>query len=808
MTNLAHPDTLCSHCGLVVPQGLVRREASEQFCCSACETVFSILSQNGLKHYYSLREKFSQEQIAPPKGSKTFNYFDDEAFQRIHLREGGRGSAIEFYVEGLHCAACVWLLENSPKLLPGLREVRVDFSRALARVECDLTQTKLSRIAALFQSLGYTPHPYRSLDRRDLRRTEERRLLAKMGIAFIGASNAMMLAICLYAGLFSGISTEYSTLFRWFSLLLTTPVILYSASAFYRGAFAALRVRRLSFDLPISLGLLAGYLLSVVNTVRGVGEVYFDTVNILVFFLLVSRWLQLRARKISQEASEFLLSFLPSSARVVREKQVVEIPLEQIANGETLEVLAHEIIPVDGRVESGSGWIDTSLLTGESRPLAIHPGERVHAGTQNLGAPLRIITEASGEETRIGRFLSVVDETISRKAPVLQLVDRIAPKFTVTILLASIVAFLFGALNSFEEGITRAVALLVVCCPCALAMATPLALAVNVGRAARRGVYVKGGDVVERAASLKTIVFDKTGTLTKGQFQLLSWEGENTDELRCAVATLESRSVHPIARALSEIVAVDSEPDEVREELGSGIRGRVHGRSLVIGNESFLERSGQGISAEIRIAGKRVGERGETPVYLAVDGRCVAVLGLGDPVRAEAFDVLKELRSEGFKTELLSGDERTVVNSVGQRLGFAADEIVGSASPEEKFRRVEGRPDTLMIGDGVNDAGALAAATVGMAAHGGAEGSLVVSDVFLTRPDLGLVVEFVRSARETMKVIRRNLGFSLLYNLIGAGLAITGYLSPLAAAILMPISSITVFSSSMMNRSFSHPQRS
>jgi Cu2+-exporting ATPase len=527
----------------------------------------------------------------------------------------------------------------------------------------------------------------------------------------------------------------------------------------------------------------------------------------LVFLLLVARWIVLRHQRRASSAAEMLLALTPSRARRVDGDRVVELPIDAIEYGDLLEVLAGDTIPVDGRVERGASTLDRGLLTGESRPQEVAPGDAVHAGTVNLAAPLRIRATAIGEDTRLGVLVGRIAALATRRAPIERFVDRVAGRFVVVVTAVAALTFAAWATVSLPLGMERAMALLVVTCPCALALATPLAVAIGLGRAARRGILIKGADALERMATPGTLFVDKTGTLTEGSLAVVGWHGD--DHAARLAATLEAASRHPIAAALARHAQPVGLAVDPREELGRGIVGVVDGHRVIVGAPAWVFATTTH-DAVIDDAVARCAAEVTTPVVVAVDGVAVAVAALADPLRAGARDALAALVALGWRVELLSGDDPRVVTSVGARLGIPAARCSGSVTPEGKLAAVtaaRARGPVAMLGDGVNDAAAIAAATCGIAVSGAAEIAVEAADVYLrdtamARDGIAAVVAVATGARETLRTIRRSLRMSLAYNVAAGTLAVAGVIHPLIAALAMPVSSLAVLASSLRSHAF------
>ncbi len=796
----------CDHCSLPVPPGLVEPDAGQQFCCNGCRVAYEVIHEHGLDGYYDIKSRIAAPEEPAHRSGRGFTEFDDPAFHRLYSRSLPTGLAtVELYLEGVHCAACVWLVEKLTVVVDGVAEVRLDLGRSLATVTWDPETTPLSQVARFLDSIGYAPHPYRGVEARDMARREERRLLIRVAAAGAIAGNVMLIAFALYGGRFQGITDEFRTLFRWLSLALAVPSVVWCASVFYRGAWGSLKTRTLHMDLPIAIGILAGFIQGAINTVRGAGEIYFDSVTALIFFLLVGRFLQRRQQRRAASSTELLFSIAPAVARLVDSDGVREVPLEALSPGNTVEVRAGDSIPADGVVIEGFSTLDRSLLTGESLPEPVAVGDPVHAGTVNLGGRLLVEVRVTGEDTRVGRLMRLVEEGAMRRAPVVLLADRISGWFVAIVLvLAAITLGVWFVLDP-ERAVGHAVALLIVSCPCALGLATPLAVSAAIGHAARKKILIKGGDALENLARPGRMLLDKTGTLTEGRLGVLRWWGD--ESVKPLVAAIERHSAHPVARALSGGLTEDEVPEasEVEEITGAGISGICDGRHIIVASTSYITREFGGLPGGAATVAEAFANEGLSPVAVVVDREVVAVAGIGDPLRADSADSVAAIRAGGWQVEILSGDHPAVVRSVADQLGIEAAAARGAATPEDKLEAVReaatGAP-VAMVGDGVNDAAALAAATVGIGVHGGAEAALAAADVYLGRPGLEPVVDLLRGSRRTLGVIRRNLVFSLTYNVVAVSFAVTGHMSPLLAAILMPLSSMTVVLSSYRARTF------
>ena len=848
----------CVHCGLSLPADLVRDTAGNHFCCHGCRTVFEVLHGAGLESFYRLRG--DEEGAVPKVSGRSFEEFDDAAFHELYVRPVVPGAdadgprVVELYLEGVHCSACIWLVEKLPGLVDGVLDARLDFGRSVLEVEWDPSRVPLSAVARRLDGLGYAPHPARGGRAREQRRKEERAEVLRLGVAAMLAMNAMLIAFALYGGILDEDMSEDMTFFlRYYSLGLATVSLLWPGRTFLRGAWASLRTRTPHMDLPIAIGLVAGVLGGAYNTWTLYGEVYFESVAFLIFLLLFGRYVQSRQQRSARDSLELLHSMTPARARRLDPDTpddpdaVREVPVAALDPGDLVELRAGDSVPADGELVEGASSFDLSLLTGESRPVSLAAGATVHAGTVNLASRVVLRIEAVGEATRLGALLEMVEKAAGRATPLVRFADRLSGRFTVALLLLALATLLFWWPRDPAFAVENAVALLIVACPCALGLATPLAIVAGVGRAARVGIMVQGGEVLERLAEPGVVYLDKTGTLTRGEVELVRVESDG-DGPEPWIAALESQSSHPLAVAIgrglrgratvaASAVGTDARTDadrpgapssasvpgadavaltDVREVLGRGLEARLEatGEELRVGSPAFLEEAertpAQAAALEALLAD------GLTPVLAARAGRLVAVLGLGDPLRPEAADMVRDLAGRGWRVGILSGDHPRVVDAVGRELGLDPALVRGGVSPEDKLAAVEAaleagrrgagptaeQAPVVMVGDGVNDAAALARASTGVAVHGGAEVSLSAADVYLAEPGLGAVVRLLDGSRRVLRIIRRGLGVSLLYNGTAATLAVTGYINPILAAILMPFSSLTVVSLAYRSRTF------
>ena len=815
----------CAHCGLAVPDGMLRPGEDDQFCCIGCRQVHALIKDWGYDQFYRIVDQQGGA-LAPARPSgRGFEDLDDERARAGSTEEAGSGRCrTRLYLEGVHCAACVWLLEKLPEALPGVDSVRVNLASSVAEVTWSPGQVKLSAIGRALDRLGYTPHVHRAGSVQEARRAEDRASLVKLGVAAAGAMNLMFLHGAIYAGEASGMATHYESFFRWVSFGIALPVLAFSARPFYQTALAGLRARMVHIDLPVAIALTVTFGASAWNTVRGSGPLYFDSLAMLVAALLGARQVQRAAQRAALERADSLrgVAFIEYARRLEGDGPLapaVEVAVSALAPGDRVEVRSGELVPADGVVLAGRSSLDNAVLTGESAPVPVSEGDTVSAGATNLGGRLVVRVEAAGDETRVGALLAIVQDALSRRPAVLQLTDLLARRFVQALLVLAVVAGAIAFPLGAQAAMERVVALLVVACPCALGLSVPLAVSVGLMRAARGGIFIKNPDALQRLRNVGTILLDKTGTLTEGRASVTQWSGEDASlELACA---LEAESSHAVAQAFrgafGRRVNVVREVSDAREVPGRGISGLVDGRAVSVGSRVHVEESGARVPDAIAAHADGLVSSGLSPVYVAVDGRVTGVGGVGDPIRQDARATIDALRALGIRVRILSGDDPRIVAQVARQLGIEPADALGGHTPEAKRDLVAslvatgtagpGKPAIVMVGDGVNDSAALALADVGVAVLGGKGASLVAADVVLTREGIAPLLDLLRGSDRVFGVIRRNLVFSLLYNVAGATLALLGLVGPLLAAVLMPASSLSVVLSSAFSRTFPGARR-
>jgi len=786
------PTTIpCAHCGIPV----VSDHADTQvFCCTGCRAAHAMITGCGLQDYYRLRTAI----VGRPGDPAGTVAYDSAAFSERHVRLRSDGLAeIAWFVEGIHCTACLWLLEHLPVLDVGVKQARLAFGESRLVVVFDPAQTTPAKQASVLVRLGYPVRPFADDDAQG--RVEVRRLLLRVAIAAASAIGGMHLSLNLYAGELTRDLDDVEA--RWFSfsaLLVSAPALLWSALPLYRSGIAALRLGRMSIDLTSTLVIAFGVIASVANLLRGSRETYVDALAMFIALLLGGRLAVLAARRRARAQAASLDGVLPRTARRVSDGRDETIASDRLHTGDVVAVGRGEVLPCDGTALTTFS-VDAAVLSGESRPRPVVAGGAVFAGTTCLSDGARLSVSATGTATRLGGLIRAAGRAADRPTRLVADVDRLQAWFVALVALVAVGVFvgwwLFG--GSLGRGLDQAVAVVLVSCPCALGLAAPLVQAMATARAAGRGIVLRDPEVLEalgRPGGIAHVVFDKTGTLTEGRMRVTGWEWladvEEAARVRIesAVLAAEASSGHPVALA---IVAHLSGRTQVvldaREELtGQGVIARGAFGELRIGNQRLT-----GIAANAAINdGAAVGSVG-----VSLDGRPLARITLADPLRPGAIDLVQDLRRRGVQVHLLSGDDPQITAAIGAVLGLPPVAVRGGLLPEDKATRVvELKRDgvVVVIGDGLNDAPGLAAADVGIGLRGGIEAALGSCRVALVRHDgVAGVDEVFTGARSARRTVQQILVVSLGYNVIGVVLAAAGVWGPLVCAVAMPVSSLT-----------------
>lgn len=793
--------SVCWHCNEPLPAmpPLVRIDGVEHaVCCQGCAAASTWIEQLGLRDYYRLRSEPAQR---PDTTQHSASLWADAELSRHAVRKQDDGThEICLLLDGLRCSACVWLIERSLSGLAGLRQVSINPTAQRAQIVFDPQHTSLAQILERIECVGYRALPLDAHALDDARKTEARVALKRLLVAGFGTMQAMMYASALYLGAFEDMDMVTRDWFRWLGLLVATPVIFYSARPFFAGARRCLSARRLGMDVPVALAIGLIFTASVVEALRGGAEVYFDSVSMFVFFLLVGRHLEMRARHHAGQLSDALARLTPAFAdRLDAQGGIERIPSAALQVGDSVHVAEGGLVPADGVLLSRHCNVDEALLSGESAPVSKHQGDALVAGSVVCDGPVQLRVERVGSDTVLSGIASLVTRAQAQRPRLAAASERAASYFVARVLtLATLTALIWSFVDP-SKVLTATLAVLVVSCPCAFALAVPAALTRALAVLAQRGVLAVHPDALERLASIDHAVFDKTGTLTQTPLTLahcipLRASLSSAEALRLGAA-LASGSRHPASRAIANAAGTEQLP-AVTERLawaGDGLQASVAGRSLRLGRRAFALQA-VAESAADNSALQLPSDVPEDAVLLVDDEGPVAAFVLSERLREDAAATIAALQAQGVQVAILSGDAPGKVAAVARRVGVT--QWQGAMRPDGKLaylqaRRAEGAR-VLAVGDGINDAPVLAGADVAVSLASAAELAQASSDIVFTHGRLGALVEARSIATQTMAILRQNQRWALIYNLSAVPFAAMGWVPPWLAALGMSLSSLVV----------------
>ena len=762
----------CRHCGTPVADTLVS-DGDARFCCTGCEAAYGVVEGLGLDAFYARRVQAGTAKSLRPEAAPDFDFA-----ARTSVGTDGLAS-LHLMVDGLTCAACVWLIESVYAREPDVADARVNLSTGRLVLKWHGAAARAPALVALVARLGFRLVPYDPACLGSAQEAEEMRLLKALGVAGFAAGNVMMLSVAVWAGVDMGPATK--DLLHWVSALIGLPCIFYAGLPFYRSAWQALQGLRLNMDVPIAVGVTMTAAMSVSETLRSGPYAYFDAALTLLFFLLAGRYLDQRARgKVRASAAHLLALGQRPVTRVGADGALQAVAAESVEQGDIVFVASGERIGIDGTVQDGRSLVDAALVTGEAVPQDVAPGTKVYAGMVNLGAALKIRTDATGDGTLLAEIVRLVEAAERSRGRFVAITERVTRAYAPVVHVTALATFLgwhFWIGADWQVALLYAVATLIVTCPCALGLAVPAVQTVASGRLLGSRVLLKSATALERLAEIDTVVFDKTGTLTQGRPALREDASRQRADLRLA-ASLAGASRHPLARALCRACPDEPVLPGVVEHAGLG---------LVCGDVRLGSRAFCGI-------GETAGPADGPEIWLRTADARLTRFAFDDGLRADAGETIAALRARGYKLALLSGDRVETVTAVADALGIA--ERHACVDPTQKAARLASYAAAghrvLMVGDGLNDAPALAAAHASLSPASGADIVQIAADAVFQGDRLAPVVELLDTARAARRLVRQNIAFSILYNAVAVPLAMLGMVTPPIAAALMSSSSIVV----------------
>jgi len=790
----------CDHCHLSFDESIMlvqnRDDEKRFFCCKGCQGVYNLLHENGLDNFYDRSKGYT---LTPQTTTvEDSAIFDTPVFSENFVKQDGELLEISLIIEGIHCAACVWLNEKILSETEGVVDISINFSTNKAKVVWDPTEVKLSKIIETIRSIGYDAYAYdpkvSETKTSELKKEYHSRLI----VAVFAAMNVMWIAIAQYAGIFSGIEMHFKTILNIAEGLLATPVLFYSGWIFFRGAYFGIKNSIVNMDLLVATGASLTYVYSLYITAIQSGEAYFDSVVMIITFVLVGKFLEVSSKKSASDTLDALNRHVPVQIRKLTTDGLVDVNVHDTKIGDILEVHAGERFALDGVVYKDETYVDESSLTGENDPVMKKVGEHLVSGTTNMTHNIQMKVTKTYENSTFSKLLTLLDDALSKKPNIEKLANRISSYFSTVILFLALATFLvwyfpiFSEASSFNVAFMVGISVIVIACPCALALATPIASLVGVSMGAKKGVLFKESAQLETMAKTTKVFFDKTGTLTEGKLSV-SKEEYFEDFDKGILASMVYASIHPVSKAIYRHIDLKVEHnyfDSYELVVGKGMKATYKNSTYYGGSAQYLKDIGVTVKDE---------DSDNTLFFVVHNNKIMARFELSDEVKSGSLELINYLKSRDIEVHMLTGDHLAVANKVAQKLGI--NHVHASLTPEDKakYMLTHKKDDDVfvMVGDGINDILVLASADIGIAMGSGADVTIDNSDIVLLQGDMKSLKEAFDIAAQSFHLIKQNLQISLLYNVVTIPLAMGGMVIPLVAALSMSLSSLLVVGNSL-----------
>jgi len=786
----------CTHCHLEFSKDVMIEDDGHYFCCNGCQGVFHLLSDEGLESFY---EKTGNTKLAPPiQQYEDSSNFNAPAFYEkfVHINSNGL-SEVSLIIEGIHCSACVWLNEKALHKMEGVIEANINFTNNKANIIWQDDIVKLSKLIDMIRAIGYNAYPYDASLQEAHANRERKDYYLRMAVAIFASMNVMWIAVAQYAGFFSGMTQDIKTILNIAEGVLATPVLFYSGWVFFRGSYYGLKNRVVNMDLLVATGASLTYLYSIYITIAQYGEAYFDSVSMIITFVLIGKFLEIISKKNAADTLDIIGKHLPSEVNVVQNNKIVSIKLEDVAIGDIVVVTSGEKVLLDGEIIKGSGSFDESNLTGESEPIYKTLGDKVISGTVSIDADVHFIARKDFAHSTLSNLVSLLESAINKKPKIEQLANRLSEHFSTTILVLALSTFFVWWFwpHGFAESLMVSISVIVIACPCALGLATPVATLVGLSLGAKKGILFKEAAQLETMAKVDVLLVDKTGTLTIGKPEVMQ---ENIYEAfdKTLLYSLVKSSNHPVSQGILKYLDTSLNEEIIFDEYvqipAQGIVARYKGKMVLGGNLKLMQENGISIESNSK----------NTLFFFAINNALVASYELSDTIKDGAKELVANLHAKSIETIMLTGDHKNSAMSVANDVGIT--NVNYELSPEKKLSFVEKLQNEgkviVMVGDGVNDILALGRAEIGIVMGSGSDIAVDVSDVVLLNDSLESLLAAFKISDTTFKLIKQNFVISLVYNAITIPLAMAGYVIPLIAALSMSFSSLLVVGNSMRIR--------
>jgi len=792
-------DIACTHCNLIFDESIMIKEKEDNkelnFCCKGCQGVYHLLNSEGLGTFY---DKLGDTKLQPAsKKSEDLEKFDLEGFKNKYIKTDENGLfEINLIVEGIHCSACVWLNEKVLHKTDGVIEASINYTNNKAKVVWDPEEVKLSKIIETIRSIGYNAYPYDPSLQEERAVKTRKDYYSRILVAVFGSMNIMWIAIAHYAGYFTGIQQNFKDILNVAEFVLATPVLFYSGWIFFRGAYYGFKNKIVNMDTLVASGALSAYIYSIYAMIAQRGEVYFDSVVMIITFVLVGKYLEVLSKKHAVDTLDTLMGSTPTEVTVLKEGIKSLVSIENVQVGDTIELKPGEKVVIDGTLTLGQGSFDESSLTGENEPLYKQNSDSILSGSICLDSVIHYKASKDISSSLLTSIVNLLEESITKKPHIEQLANTVSGYFSNIILLIALLTLAgwYYWNGSFETALIVGISVIVIACPCALGLATPMATLVGISIAAKRGILFKEATFLETMAKSKLLALDKTGTITEGKPSVIKAElFEDFDP--SILLALVNTSNHPISKGIVSYLKKENNPlqqltlENIKSIEAKGIKATYKGKNILGGNVDLLKSEGI-----------KIDEKSENSLFLfAVESKLMARFELTDTIRTGAKEAINQIQALGIKVVMLTGDHEQSANKVAKEVGIK--DVHAKLLPQDKSALIDEFQSNgevvVMVGDGINDAIALAQSNIAIAMGQGADVAINISDVVLLDEKPQSILEAYRISRRTFRAVKENLGFSLLYNLIAVPLAVAGFVNPLIAALSMSLSSLIVVGNSM-----------